>query len=1244
MALRSPIARLSALIAALLAIAPPSAAAASEVEAFRVTGGEAAADVARERFEEIRARILRRIAEPGVGADLYELMDLVSEAGSLERAADLLGTVARSSRAQPEVRATAHRHLATVERWRGRLPRMEASLAAIGTIREAAVIGPFDDENGSGFDVAYGPEVDLDLSSSHQGLRSEVSWRTPPDLGRTGTLVLDEVIRPTNGALAFALTILEVPADAKAVLYLGTSGPTKAWLGGKAVFADRSSHPARFDQRAVPIHLRRGKNPLLLKVSASSAGSLRLELRVVGENGAPIRGLVASAPEPGSRWPKPEAIPDGREILGRRPLVDALEGLARGGRARALEDLARLLGARHPFDDADRLHAVAAKRAADAAPERVEAQLLAARFHEDDGNERRHFLERAALAERSGRATAHAALAGWWLANGYPHRALEILRPRLAEAPGDWMARIVWARALDVRGEQAAAMRFLDEALASHPAEPALLQQRASLHLRDGQAAAAARMLRVLLGLRPASLEAAVSLASTLVDAGRIAEADQALASVARLQPLNLGLVLRRADLAAANGSLEDARKLYARAAEICPQESDVFERWGRAELRAGDEARALAAFERALAVRPQNVQLRELVRSLRPGDARFAERFLRDLRAVAEEARERFPDEDAVKAVDLQVVRVLPNGQASRTVQRIVHVRNTRGVERFRLFQISYAPDRQELRIERARILRPDGTIVDGHTERDRSMNEPWSGLYYDARATVVGFPSLAPGDTVELVWRLEDVGRDNLLSDYFGDVDFLGDTVSTLDWEYVLEMPSGRAIHANSPAGAVRTEEPGPGGSTLHRWRARDVARVIPEPLMPGWVEVAPYLHVSTYRDWESVARYWWGLVKDQVAPTPEIERVAKEITAGIPPTDVEGRVRAVYDFVVTRTRYVGLEFGIHSFKPYRVEQVLRRGFGDCKDKASLAWSLLRALGIDSKLVLLRMRHLGRIGAEPASLAVFNHAILYVPSLDLYLDGTAEWSGSRELPESDRGAEVLVVDPDGRSEFRVTPEAPASLSSTDTTYRVSLATDGGASLSGRSVVRGLGAPGYRQSYASPSGRIATFEQSWARSFPGVTVTRLDVSDPREIEDDVRLDYDLEIPDYADVSLDGTLTFSPTRPASTMVESFAPLSTRRSEVVLRYPWSTTFRYEIELPGGYAPSGLPEASRIESPFGRVEVGYAAEGGAVVITGSIEIATARIPPEAYAEFRSFLGRADSVLARKIVAAPAGTASR
>ena len=120
---------------------------------------------------------------------------------------------------------------------------------------------------------------------------------------------------------------------------------------------------------------------------------------------------------------------------------------------------------------------------------------------------------------------------------------------------------------------------------------------------------------------------------------------------------------------------------------------------------------------------------------------------------------------------------------------------------------------------------------------------------------------------------------------------------------------------------------------------------------------------------------------------------------------------KVRALHRFVIEKTRYVGLEFGIHGYKPYPVSQVLLRRFGDCKDKALLLMALLREQGIESELVLLRSRRAGLVDSQPASLAIFDHAITYVPRLDLYLDSTAEFAGMSELPSQDQGVMVLRV-----------------------------------------------------------------------------------------------------------------------------------------------------------------------------------------------------------------------------------------
>ena len=94
------------------------------------------------------------------------------------------------------------------------------------------------------------------------------------------------------------------------------------------------------------------------------------------------------------------------------------------------------------------------------------------------------------------------------------------------------------------------------------------------------------------------------------------------------------------------------------------------------------------------------------------------------------------------------------------------------RGVEALRAHPIGYVPGRQDVRVERARVWKPDGTVVETHQEADRSTSEPWYRLYYDTRVRQVVVPALAPGDVLELAWRVDDVAGENLLSDYFGEV----------------------------------------------------------------------------------------------------------------------------------------------------------------------------------------------------------------------------------------------------------------------------------------------------------------------------------------------------------------------------------------------------------------------------------------------------------------------------------------
>jgi transglutaminase-like putative cysteine protease len=115
--------------------------------------------------------------------------------------------------------------------------------------------------------------------------------------------------------------------------------------------------------------------------------------------------------------------------------------------------------------------------------------------------------------------------------------------------------------------------------------------------------------------------------------------------------------------------------------------------------------------------------------------------------------------------------------------------------------------------------------------------------------------------------------------------------------------------------------------------------------------------------------MGKWYWGLVKDQFVADDEVKRRVTEVTKGL--TTPEDKVRAIYDYVVQKTRYVALEFGIHGFKPYRCAQIFARGFGDCKDKATLIVTMLKEAGIPATIVILRTGMRGDFEGAPASLA---------------------------------------------------------------------------------------------------------------------------------------------------------------------------------------------------------------------------------------------------------------------------------
>lgn len=1162
---------------------------------------------------------------PRAVASLARLHALRDELEDLSVLGQTYTTVLARRRSDPFVRTAARLYLMDLERARGRMNRAAELGTELGFLTDFYVLGSFDNEGKAGCATDFGPEANADLSARFQVQGRETGWRKLPVKSEGGYVDLGTALRPNHEAVAYALTYLEASSDTRVNLGVGTSGGFKLFVNGQLAASSDDYNLPRPDQHRVSVRLGKGANRILLKV-CQERGPLGFYLRQdAGPSGTAV--LPATTPATVRLSSQPQQLPT---------LTRAVAALVKANPndAGLRSDYATVLESFRAFDQREHTDVAEAARAAALAPGDARVQRVAAELNVEDHNLRRQYLE-AALALEPASVHARLELAELELERNHPERALGVLQQLVSEKPTLARARVLLARTYEELGELAKSSLILEQALRDLPRAPSVLNPAVRASRRLDRPGEAIDRLRVAVALRFDDVGNRAMLASMLADVGRVDDAVRELERALTLAPFDNGLRVNLAQLLAANGKIDRAEEIFAQARALSPDEPDLYEHQGRALLHANRKEEALASFEQSLVLRPQNPTLKEAVRWLKGEGTGLGTQYLVEVTPALSKQADAFAGEDAVYLVDNSYIRVQPTGLSSRLHQVAVKVYSQRGVDAWRSYPITYSPNRQEVRILKARITKPDGSVVESYGDADRNINEPWSGMYYDARARVLSFPSLAAGDVLELQYRLEDTAQENLLSDYWGDVDYVQSTSPKLKYRFQVDMPKNRPLYWNKTklgAGIHHEEEPTAEGRVVYHWGAENVSKVVPEPMMPGWAEVVTTLHVSTYQTWEQVGRYYWGLVRDQLTPNDELRNTVEQVLAKVDRKDQFAVVQAIYGFVVTNTRYVALEFGIHGFKPYRVDRVLARRFGDCKDKASLIHAMLKVAGVDSRLVLLRMRHLGSIGEEPASLAAFNHAIVWIPQFDLYLDGTAEFHGAKELPTADRVANVLIVEPEKKSTFLTTPEALASDNVTTLNLEVALRADGSAQLKGTNLVQGEDAPDYRRAYQAQHTRKANLEQSWSRSFPGLTVQEISLSDLTQLESNVELGFTMVAPRYAESS-PTTLRFHPFGSGRGYTQSLAPLAERSFDLVTSSPWTHRFRYSYALPAGFTPSGAFQ-HKDESPFGHLKMDCKEDGPKLLCEGELAMSATRIKAADYPKFRAFLGRVDQAFSRKI----------
>ncbi len=822
----------------------------------------------------------------------------------------------------------------------------------------------------------------------------------------------------------------------------------------------------------------------------------------------------------------------------------------------------------------------------------------------------------------------------------------ELLQSALRGDPDYFPALFKLAELESSRGENLRAVLSLNDYLERHPCEAEALRLSGDLNQALGDNSTALRQWNDLAARASKSLELRFELASRFAELGFLEKSRQLVDSALSQNfdgdqewQLKIHLQERSMD---AGGLLSSYRALH----RLYPDDLFIEKKLRIARRRAEESERGV----RDARILPRTVKDATVVAGrsgvagewLPSGDrssvaASFYEAGLRRLLAgervdLAENEDQPYL-EDALQAAarwrtlpgseresarilaEVKVQRLSSNALSKSHVQRIVAVASVADAENYSVQSVRYSPDSEQMEILRARILKADGHIVEAEDLGDGRVSDSQSAMYYAVRSHNLRFPHLQPGDVTELEYRIRSLENENPYGNYFAEVVSFGAEIEKELQRYVLISPSATKVYFNqNDVAAPHTIAAN--DVNVYSWERRNLKAVVRENRSPAWSEQAPYVHVSTFGDWQELGKWYAQLIAPQFVAGPVIQRLAEEIR-----TRNHGeleRIRATHEFVMSNTRYVALEFGIYSYKPYPVEQTLARKFGDCKDKASLIIALLRQMGIEAELALVRTQRLGTIQTAPASVALFDHAIVYVPKYDLWLDGTAEFSGLRELPVEDQGAMALTVNLDGNARLTRIPISAPLDNYTRRSVLAQLDPEGVLHFSGVNYVRGQDAPDMRRDFARTDRQREFLQGRMAEVLPSVQLQAVSVPGT-DFDKDFTLTYRGEIQPSKNRVVSIPSSWIP-RP---YLAALAASPRRTQPLLLSAPWTTEEELHIQLAGNAVASSLPADYMAQNEFGSASIRYKKQGDELVISSSVQFYKLRIGSEEYCAFRDFV---------------------
>lgn len=428
----------------------------------------------------------------------------------------------------------------------------------------------------------------------------------------------------------------------------------------------------------------------------------------------------------------------------------------------------------------------------------------------------------------------------------------------------------------------------------------------------------------------------------------------------------------------------------------------------------------------------------------------------------------------------------------------------------------------------------------------------------------------------------------------------------------------------------------------SREYLWELSGLKAVQFEPNMPSLDNIFPVVYIAcddfefdgakgNMSTWKDFGEWSYKLNEGRDSLSSATIDKVKSMVDSV--TDRKTKIKKIYEYLQTNTRYISIQLGIGGFQTFDASFVENHGYGDCKALSNYMHALLKAAGIASYCVLVKSGNNSEDIMIDFPSQQFNHVILCVPGKEdtVWLECTDQHLPFNYLGGFTCDRHVLMITENGGILTR-TPVYTKDMNRQIRSGTVTLSPDGKTSAvietgsSGRQYD-----PVHLLMYADQDS-----QKKWLYNqidIPDFNINHFSFEEGNGSIPVMHEFLDLTLNRY--VTTSGKRLFFQPNLMSRMLITSGIKESRSYDLQFNFPYIDRDSITFVLPDGYHVEFIPKEVSIESRFGRYAFRILNQENRIIYLRRMEWNKGRYPREFYPEYRDFVKKINTSDKIKIV---------